>query len=298
MRCPYQSQYLSFLKGVIAIKRIAAVLLTLIVSLLVAPGAVAQESSTPDATAIQNSLLDQMGVPESERPKVEGETPTPPTAQERAKAEREADKPPLKQKKPKKPSKNKPRFRFPFREGKGFLRVKNYEQTQLPWGPRPFCGKPGAPAMSASACGAAVLAMAGSTLTGNFKYTPWYIAQRYCVVHQGSVSWYTRGTDYIVQAAKHMGLTAWPIGLRVRDARQTLEGSDGSLVIMVFGKGRFTNNGHYLLAYRTKGGKFYLKDPYNKGQFGKNNESRPFSGKYLLKQGLYRMWVVKKKRGR
>lgn len=282
----------------IAIKRIAAVLLALIVSLLVAPGAVAQEPSTPDTSAIQNSLLDQMGVPESERPKVEGETPTPPTAQERAKAEREADKPPLKQKKPKKPSKNKPRFRFPFREGKGFLRVKNYEQTQLPWGPLPFGGKPGASAMSASACGATALAMAGSTLTGNFKYNPWYIAKRYSVVHQGSVSWYTRGVDYIVRASKHMGLTAWPIGLRVREARQTLEGPDGSLVIMVFGKGRFTNNGHYLLAYRTKSGKFYLKDPYGTGQFKKNNESRPFSGKYLLKQGLYRMWIVKKKRGR
>lgn len=276
--------------------RALAVFLTLFVSGVVAPVAIAQQAA-PDVAALQDSLLDQMGIPEEDRPEVEGETPTPPTQDEKEAADRaeaEAERTEKQDKKTSKPKPAKqPRFRFPFRYGKGFLRVKNYEQTQLPWGPRPFGNKSGARPMQSTACGAAVVAMAGSTLTGKFRYNPWYIASRYSMVYQGSVSWYTRGVDYIVRSARHMGLSARSVGLNVDAARQAIK--KGGLAIMVFGPGRFTKGGHYLLAYRVSKGKLYLKDPYNKGQFGKNNESRPFSGRFLLKEGLYRIWIVKKR---
>lgn len=277
--------------------RVLMVVLAVCVSLTIAPVAIAQEASAPDASAIQNSLLDQMGVPEEERPEPQGETPVAPSAEEKAAAERAEEKA-AKKEASVKPDRQrdkkqaKPRFRFPFRPGKGFLRVKSYEQTQLPWGPLPFGNKPGARPMQSTACGATALAMAGSTLTGKFRYTPWYIAQRYQVVYQGSVSWYTRGTDYIVRAARHMGLSAWSIGLNLEAAREAIK--NGGVVVVVFGPGRFTKGGHYLLAYRVSKGRLFLKDPYNQGQFGNNNESRPFSGKFLLNQGLYRMWVIKK----
>ena len=174
-----------------------------------------------------------------------------------------------------------------------------YNQTDSRWANKPFGGVPGNPKMKSSACGAAALAMVGATLLHDRSIDPPQVAwkNRGVVSNQRlsnndkKVSWFLPGAyDKVLRAGHSLGLHTRRVGRDLDAVRTVLD--RGGLAIALMQAGHFTGGGHFVVIHRATSRGFYVSDPYGKGQFGFNNENRPFSGKFLLQRGtIYQLWT-------
>ena len=165
----------------------------------------------------------------------------------------------------------------------------SYDQTDPAWARQRFCLSRTRKTFKSSGCGGVALASVGATLTGNRRINPvWVIRKWGCRALRGSsVSW--RSPDYVIGAGLDMGLVSRNVRENLGAVRQTLK--RGGLAIVVFGPGRFTDRGHYLVIRAVGPKGFYLMDPYGRGQFGYNNERRAFSERFLRANGLDNLWT-------
>lgn len=185
--------------------------------------------------------------------------------------------------------------RYRFKPGYGYAvegryKMAVYTQGQMPWGPRPFGGVSGNPSMASSGCGPTMLAMAGRTLTGKRRYTPSALAYRFRWVYSGRVNWFTPGArDAISQAGRWMGLRTRRLGRDLNLAARTVK--RGGLVGALFGPGKFTSAGHYMLLISAGNGKFKFADP-NRGRF----KGVGFTADQLRANGLLQLWGFERRR--
>jgi len=167
--------------------------------------------------------------------------------------------------------------------------LASYDQTDPAWARQRFCLSRTRKTFKSSGCGGVALASVGATLTDNRLINPVRVIRQWgCRVLRGSsVSW--RSPDYMIRAGRDMGLVSRNVQEDLGAVRRTLK--RGGLAIVVFGPGRFTGRGHYLVLRAVGPKGFYLMDPYGRGQFGHNNERRAFSGRSLEANGLDNLWT-------
>lgn len=186
---------------------------------------------------------------------------------------------------------HKPGFGYTMR---GQYSLVSYNQNSPAWASNPFCRLGGGRTMASSACGVTSLAMVGRTLTGRRSITPPGLARKYCsrIIRGGALSYFHGGGDLILASLKDMGLKARRTGGDLNLVRRTVQ--RGGLAIVLFGPGRFTGGGHFLVIRAAKDGKLYFADAYGTGQFGYNNEAEGIPEAEVRANGLISTWTAER----
>ena len=183
---------------------------------------------------------------------------------------------------------------FGYRIG-GPHSLVNYNMTDPRWANEPWGGIAGLPPMDKTACGATSLAMVGATLDHNRAITPVRVARNWRqVISEGVVNWYTpHARDDISAAGRRMGLKVHNVKHNLNAVRKVVQ--KGGLAIALFSTGWFTHAGHYIVIRAASHRGFYLADPYGLGEFGHDNEDRPFTARFLEESGvLVAAWTFTK----
>lgn len=200
---------------------------------------------------------------------------------------------------PSRPSRQDGRQVRPFKVGYGYTirgrnSLVNLNQTSRKWGSKPFCRLGGGRTIRGSGCGVTALAMVGRTLHPGSRISPVSLARKYCsrIIQGGALSYFHGGGDVILTALLNMGLEARRTGGDLGLVANTVQ--RGGLGIILFAPGPFTGAGHFLVIRAFKGGKFYLADPWNQGQFGRNNEIRGFTADELRASAMVSTWTAER----
>lgn len=141
--------------------------------------------------------------------------------------------------------------------------------------------------MAISACGPTALAMVGYGLTRNENIDPYAVAQ-YAMENGYYVNGVGTAWSLMSEGAEHYGLVSTSqynfTEEQLKDALQK-----GGMAILSVGKGDFTvHNGHFIVLYGYKNGKFQLNDP-----FSYTNSSKLWDYATLQKQ-TKNMWIFYK----
>lgn len=196
------------------------------------------------------------------------------------------------------PGGNRPGGSRPYKAGFGYTirgeySLVNLNQNSPAWAGNPFCHLGGGRTMAGSACGVTSLAMVGQTLTGRRSLSPPRLARKYCsrIIQGGTLSYFHSG-DLVLRILKDMGLKARRSGGDLNLVRRTVQ--RGGLAIVLFGPGRFTGGGHFLVIRAARDGKLYFADPYGTGQFGYNNEAEGIPEGVVRANGMITTWTAER----
>lgn len=145
----------------------------------------------------------------------------------------------------------------------------------------------GEDSMAISACGPTALAMVAYSLTRNDQIDPYSVAQ-YSMENGHYVNGVGTAWTLMTEGAAHYGLTA-TTSYKYTEAQLKEALEKGGMVILSVGKGDFTvHNGHFIVLYGYKNGKFQLNDP-----FSYTNSSKLWDYETLSNQ-TKNMWIYYK----